>query len=390
MTLAGLPVDLAKYSAETVTNRQFAGVIPRGLDAVFLPDALRPLLDEPPVEVLRFVEDDNRTAILPEPVATLDGQPFYLSVKGIGAAVAPYSWRALDRELAAEVAHRPDVAARLRRNRPGAVDRVITGELWLRGSPYGGQGVEHATIALRVSERADLTSIHGFRIAPVVKVATLPTALADSLRSIYWYRQYRGTIVQELRLVPSNVRIYFHARNTVGNNVRHVFDLFGLHSNERTVAFEVNFVRTTVAMLTLFARTMVSGPAPDEFRGLDFYDVWLDKDAVVSPDGSVYFVDLEGLEEVSVPRRAVREKIEDQVFRSLYEMTFAYEQIEAERARRFGPDGSPPARFEGILRMALHDDRFVRLREDGRKLEFEIRNNCQEPELYTRFQAVDR
>ena len=390
MTLAGLPVDLAKYPAETVTNRQFEGVIPPGLDAVFLPDALRPLVDEPPVEVLRFVEDDNRTAILPEPVATLDGQPFYLSVKGIGAAVAPYSWRALDRELAAEVAHRPDVATRLRRTRPQAVDRVITGELWLRGSPYGGQGAEHAATALRVSERADLTSIHGFRIAPLVKVATLPSALAEALRSIYWYRQYRGTIVQELRLVPSNVRIYFHARNTVGNNVRHVFDLFDLRSNERTVAFEVNFVRTTVAMLTLFARTMVSGPSPDEFRGLDFYDVWLDKDAVVSPDGSVYFVDLEGLEEVSVPRRAVREKIEDQVYRSLYEMTFAYEQIEAERARRFGPDGTPPERLEGILRVALRDDRFVRLREDGRRLEFEIRNNCQEPELYTRFQAVDR
>ncbi len=390
MTLAGLPVELAEYPAETVTNPRFERQVPAGLDAYFLPGALCPLVPEPPRAIRRFIEDDNRGAILPDPVATLDGQPFYLSVKGIGTAVAPYSWRALDRTYAAELARDPAVAARLRGPHRDGTDRIITGELWLRGSPYGGQGWEHAATALRVSERADLTSIHGFLIAPVVKVARLPASLEESLRSIYWYRQYRGRIVQELRLVPSNVRIYFHARNTIGNSVRHVFDLFGVDSDDRALAFEANFVRSTVAMLTLFARTMTPGPRANEFVGLDFHDVWLDKDAVVAPNGSVYFVDLEGIDEVAVPREGVREKLEDQVYRSLYEMTFAYEQIETERARRFGGEGSPSERFEGVLRAALEDDPFVRLRNEGRRLEFEIRNNCQEPELYARFQAVDR
>jgi len=389
MTLAGLPLELAEFPADGVTNRQFQGAIPAELNAFYLPTAMRGLVDGTPRAVRRFIEDDNRGAILPNAVASLDGQPFYLSVKGVGAAVAPYSWRGLDRMYAAELSHDPVVGARLRGAPADGTDRIITGELWLRGSPYGGQGWEHAATALRISERADLTSIRGFLIAPVVQVVRLPDALEEAVRSIYWYRQYRGRIVQELRLVPSNIRIYFHARNTVGNNVRHVFDLFDVDSNAAALLFETNFVRSTVAMLTLFARTMARGSGPDEFRGLDFHDVWLDKDAVVAPNGAVYFVDLEGIEEVGVPRAQVREKIEDQVYRSLYELTFAYEQIEAERARRFGDPASPAAQFEGILRAALHEDPFVRLRQEGRRLEFEIRNNCQEATLYTRFQAVD-
>jgi hypothetical protein len=390
MILAGLPIDLAEYPAEVVTNPQFAATVPAALDACYLPLAVQPLLPEAPRAIRRFIEDDNRGAILPAAVATLDGQPFYLSIKGVGAAVAPYSWRALDRGYAAELAHDPLVRARLGSSPPEGTDRTITGELWLRGSPYGGQGWEHAATALGISERADLTSIRGFLIAPVVQIARLPPALEEQLRSIYWYRQYRGRFVQEIRLVPSNVRIYFHARNTVGNNVRHVFDLFRVDSNERALVFETNFLRTTVAMLTLFARTMERASGPDEFRGLDFHDVWLDKDAVVAPNGSVYFVDLEGIDEVAVAREGVREKIEDQVYRSLYELTFAYEQIEAERIRRFGDAGGAAEHFEGLLRAALQDDPIVRLRAVGRGLEFEIRNNCQEPSLYTRFQAVDR
>jgi hypothetical protein len=389
VTIHGLPVELGAFPAETVTSRHFRTVVASPLDRCYLPRAVWPLVPAPPTEVRTFVEDDNRGAVLPDPVATLDGQPFYLSVKGIGAAVAPYSWRRLDRGYAAELARDPRVRERLGSVPPDGTDRIITGELWLRGSPYGGQGWEHASTALAISERADLTSIHGFRVAPVLQIARLAPELEEQLRSIYWYRQYPGRIVQEIRLVPSNIRIYFHARNTVGQNARWVFDRFGVDSNERALAFETNFVRTTVAMLTLFARTM-EPRGRDGFAGLDFHDVWLDKDAVLAPDGSVYFVDLEGIEEVAVPREKVREKVEDQVFRSLYELTFAFEQIEAERARRFADPAERRAHFEAVLTAALRDDPFVRLRADGPRLEFEIRNNCQEESLYTRFRAVDR
>ena len=196
-------------------------------------------------------------------------------------------------------------------------------------------------------------------------------------------------MVQELRLVPSNIRVYFHAKNTLGTNVRNVFDLFSVDSDARAAQFETNFVRSTVAMLSLFARTMEVGPTSETYRGLDFHDVWLDKDAVLAPDGSVYFVDLEGIEPITVPVDSVKEKLEDQVYRSLYEMTFGYEQIENERQRRFGGGGGRKERFEGILRAALRKDPFVRLRRDGSRLEFVIRNKDEEAALYLTFPAVD-
>ena len=389
MKLAGLPLELAGFPAESLTNSKFRDFAPPEMDLFYLPHALTPLVPDSPRAFHQFIEDDNRGAVLPDPVATLDGQEFYLSVKGVGSSVDPYSWRPLDRAYAAELTSDPVVRQKLQQSPPDRTDRIITGELWLRGSPYGGQGLEHASTALRISERADLTTIGGFLIAPVVKVCFLPPALEDQLRQIFWFRQYRGRMVQELRLVPSNVRVYFHSRNTVGNNIRHVFDLFAVDSDERALRFETNFVRSTVAMLTLFARSMTCDPARGTYRGLDFHDVWLDKDAVVAPNGSVYFVDLEGVEEVTVEREGVREKIEDQVYRSLYELTFAYEQIEGERARRFGDAGSRKRHFEAILRAALETDPFVGLREEGSRLELVIRNNCQEESLYTRFPALD-
>jgi hypothetical protein len=387
--LTGIPLPLSGYPAETIANRQFSDPSLARWDRFFLPQALEPLLDDPPLETLEFIEDDNRTAILPEPVATLDSHELYMSVKGVGSTVDPYSWRPLDRAYAAELSDQPDVRRRLQGAPPVASDRVLTGEAWLRGSPYGGQGLEHATTALRVSEEARGTSLAGFRIAPVLKVSLLPQELEDRLRSIYWYRKFPGRIVQELRLVPSNVRVYFHGKNTLGSNVRHIFDQFGVESNERALRFETNFVRSAVAMLTLFARTLSFDAARGRYRGLDYHDVWLDKDAVLAPDGTAFFVDLEGIEPVYVEASEVREKIEDQVYRTLYEMMFAYEQIEGERTRRFGPGGSRRRHFAEILRKAIVDDRFVRLVEDGPHLTISIRNGLDVESFYTPFRLAD-
>ncbi len=387
--LAGMPLELSAYPGPFLTNPQFQKFdLPR-LERFYLPQALIDLVDEPAVETLQFIEDDNRGAILPESVATLDGTEFFLSVKGVGSTVDPYSWRPLDRSYATELSDDPVVRERLRRHPASDSDRAITGEVWLRGSPYGGQGLDHATTALRVSQRADLTSVAGFLIAPVVKVVRLPEKLETQLRSIFWYRKYRGPIVQELRLVPSNVRIYFHGRSTVGQHVRHLFDLFSIHSNAQALRFETNFLRSTVAMLTLFARTMAFDSARGKYVGLDFDDVWLDKDAVLAPNGSVYFVDLEGIVELGLDKDMIREKIEDQVHRSLYELTFAYEQIEGERRRRFGDGGSRRGHFGAVLREALKDDPYVQLRPEGGSLDLLILNRCEEESLYTTFRAVD-
>lgn len=389
LTLTGLPVDLSIYPAETVTNPQFSRVSLPPLDTCFLPEAMAPLCDGPSLGVRRFVEDDNRGAVSPEPVAQLDGQPFYLSVKGIGSTVEPFSYQPLDRRTAAELTADPETRRRLLAHPGSGDDRLITGELWLRGSPYGGQGWEHAATALRVSERADLTSLGGFLIAPVVKVAFLPAPLAERVRQIHWYRRYPGKIVQEIRLVPSNVRVYLHAQNTIAHTIRHLFDRFRLHSDAQAHRFEVNFLRSAVGMLTLFARTLRFDAAKGRYLGLDFYDVWLDKDAVIAPNGSVYFVDLEGIEEIAVEKEGVVEKIEDQVYRSLYELAFAYEQIERERGRRFGAAASRKERFSRLLEEAVRDDPYVRPRREGADLLLETHANAQEGTFRSTFRWVD-
>jgi hypothetical protein len=388
-SLTGHHVPLLAFPAETITNRNFERFDLAGLDRYFLPPTLAPLADGPEDEVLDAIEDDNRSAILPEPIATLDGLPFYLSVKGVGSTVDPFALRRLDDAYATELTDDPEVRERLSRlsgDRPGG---VITGELWLRGSPYGGQGLPHAMTALRVSERADLTSIEGFRIAPVVKIAFLPRTVEARLRSIHWYRKYRDRLVQELRLVPSNVRVYFHSRSTIGNDPAHVFDLFSIDSAAKAHGFVTRFVQSGMALLTLFARTLAWDAPRGRYSGLDFQDVWLDKDAVIAPDGTVFFVYLEGIDTVPVERDGVREKIEDQIFRSLYEFMFAYEQIDGERSRRFGAAGSRKRRFESIVVESLRGDPFVRTREDARGLTLQVRNRAGEESLWFDFPLVD-
>jgi hypothetical protein len=392
--LDGVPIRLAEYRARTTDNPQFDGFDLGALDRFFLPPAMTGLFDEPPLGLRSFLEDDNRGAVSPEPIATLDGTAFYLSVKGVGSAVDPFASVPLDRASVERLTDDRDVRQRLERpavpRRDEELERYITGEVWLRGSPYGGQGLEHATIALSVSRRADLTSLEGFRIASVVKIAHLPDALEERIRTLHWFRRFSGRIVQELRLVPSNVRIYFHAKSTLGSGIREVFDRFRIDSEPKALAFEIAFLRSTVPLLTLFARTLRIDPARGRYVGLDFHDVWLDKDAVVAPDGTVYFVDLEGIEEEAVDRDSVKEKIEDQVYRSLYEFLFAYEQIEQERARRFGTNASRKERFTSLMARALSGDRFVRWKDDHGRAELEIRNALLDERLYTTFPLVDR
>ena len=389
LRLAGPPVTLGAFAAETITNRQFRSFDLRAWDRYFLPPGLWRLSDAEPIEVREAIEDDNRSAIFPEPAATIDGTPFYLSVKGIGSGVDPFSLRRLDGAYAAELTDDPEVRRRLRSAGEDRSGGIITGELWLRGSPYGGQGLPHARTALAVSERAELTSLGGFRIAPVVKVALVPAAVEARIKGLHWYRRFGDRLVQELRLVPSNVRVYFHARTSVGQEVARVFERFELDTAEKAHRFEVNFVRSAVPLLTLFARTLSFDAERHRYRGLDFHDVWLDKDAVVAPDGTIYFVDLEGIEEVAVEPTGVREKLEDQIFRSLYEFMFAYAQVEAERARRFGSTGSRKRQFEGIVLEALRTDPFVRPVRGATGLVLRIGNRCAEEALSFDFPLVD-
>jgi hypothetical protein len=280
------------------------------------------------------------------------------------------------------------VKNRILNSKSNTVPRYITGELWLRGSPYGGQGLQHATTSLKVSEMADLTSLHGFHIAPLVKIVFLPEDLEREIKQLYWYRKFRGRIVQETRLVPSNIRVYFHSGSTIGGNIGSIFDLFQIDSDGKAIEFLENFVKSGIAYLTLFVRTIVHN-ADDTYGGLDFYDVWLDKDAVLAPDGTIYFVDLEGLEWITVPKNRVSEKITDQIYRSLYEFLYAYEQIDRERTKRFGNLTDRKVQFEYLLQNALKNDEVVNVKRTRDSLDLIIGNILHDDTITENFPIID-
>ena len=388
LKLKGLPINLNMYgAAEVLTNKHFQGFNMPDFEKVYLSESMAPLTDGPSLGMKEFLVDENRGDVSNEPALALDGTEFYLSVKGIGSTTNPFSHQLFGPSEMSNLLKDSALKAKIE-NTDWMAPRYITGELCLRGSPYGGQGLQHAIVSMKVSEMADLTSIHGFRIAPLVKIVFLPENIENSIKQLYWYRKFRGRIVQETRLVPSNIRIYFHSGSTIGGNIGSIFDLFGIDTDEKALGFLENFVKSGIAYLTLFVRTITKNQ-DGTYSGLDFYDVWLDKDAVLAPDGTIYFVDLEGLEWITIPKNRVQEKIHDQIYRSLYEFMYAYEQIERERSKRFGNTPDRKIQFEYLLKQALADDEAVRLKREGESLELVIGNILGDESIVEKFPIID-
>jgi len=132
------------------------------------------------------------------------------------------------------------------------------------------------------------------------------------------------------------------------------------------------------------------------YSGLDFYDVWLDKDAVLAPDGTIFWADLEGLQAITIGGRDranlefnVEENMEHQIYRSLYEFMYAYEQIERERIKRFGHATDRKIQFEYLLGDALRDDEVVHLHRGADSLELVIGNILGEERLTKNFTILD-
>ena len=388
LKLKGLPINLNMYgAAEVITNKHFQGFNMPDFEKIYLSESMTPLTDGPSLGKKEFLVDENRGAVSNDPALTLDGTEFYLSVKGIGSTTNPFSHQLFGPSEMSNLL--PDSALKAKiENTDWTAPRYITGELCLRGSPYGGQGLQHATVSMKVSEMADLTSIHGFRIAPLVKIVFLPEDVEDSIKQLYWYRKFRGRIVQETRLVPSNIRIYFHSGSTIGGNIGSIFDLFEVDTDEKALGFLEEFVKSGIAYLTLFVRSITRNQ-DGTYSGLDFYDVWLDKDAVLARDGTIYFVDLEGLEWITIPKNRVQEKIHDQIYRSLYEFMYAYEQIEGERSKRFGNTPDRKVQFEYLLKQALADDEAVRPKREGESLELVIGNILGDESIVETFPIID-
>jgi len=156
-----------------------------------------------------------------------------------------------------------------------------------------------------------------------------------------------------------------------------------------------NFIKSGIAILTLFVRSMRNNEN-GTYTGLDFYDVWLDKDAVLAPDGTIFWADLEGLQEITIGGKDmadlefnIEENMEHQIYRSLYEFMYAYEQIERERIKRFAHITDRKIQFEYLLRDALKDDEVVDLHRGPDSLELIIGNILREEKLAKKFTILD-
>lgn len=150
--------------------------------------------------------------------------------------------------------------------------------------------------------------------------------------------------------MPSNVRVYFHSPLTFGVDTAQAFSLFGIESFEAAERFLTNLARSSLAALTLCARTLRHDSSRGTYTGLDYQDVWLDKDAVVAADGTLHFADLEGIEDISMrDAAAVREAVERQFRRHVYEASYAWEALAVEVERRFRVFREPFERRRWIL-----------------------------------------
>ncbi len=389
MRLHGHPITLSAYKAPQVqTNRYFQQLDLPEFERFYLPESMTPFTDLSPLGQKEFLVDDNRSVVTRDHVLKVDGVDFYQNVKGIGSTTGPFSRKPFKKTDIAGFLKNGLIKSRILREREVPRPRYFTGEMWSRGSPYGIQGLDYASIALKAAEMADTpTSIHGFRICPIVKIIHLPQDLQE-VRRIYWYTQFKGPMVQETRLVPSNVRIYFHSDKTLGGDTSWVFDLFQIDSNEKAFEFETNFLKSGMAILTLFVRSM-KDEGDGTFSGLDYYDVFLDKDALLAPDGTIFWADLEGLELFNFRKKDLEEKMEYQIHRSRYEFLYAYEQIEIERIKRFGNPIDRKVHFAYLLKEALKDDDIIELVQDGTSLNLDIGNILGEKSARKKFTILD-
>jgi len=398
--LRGMPITLNAYDgAGTITNKYFKRFQMPEFENIYFPDSVKPFVDATPLGTKELLIDDNRSAVSREPCMTIDGVDFYFSVKGIGSTTSPFSRQLFKKEEICSLVKNSNTRNRIMnaKEKEMKFPRYLTGELWSRGCPYGSQGLEFASIAMKAAEMSDdsTTSIHGFRIAPLVKIVRLPKAFQDEVTQVYWYRRFRQEMVQETRLIPSNVRIYFHSDWTIGDDTGELFDFFKIDNNDKAMDFLKNFVKSGIAILTLFVRSM-SDNGDGTFSGLDFYDVWLDKDAVLAPDGTIFWADLEGLQAITIGGKDranlefnIEENMEHQIYRSLYEFMYAYEQIERERVRRFGHITDRKIQFEHLLVDALKDDEVVGLHRSADSLDLVIGNILGEEKLTKNFTILD-
>ena len=80
----------------------------------------------------------------------------------------------------------------------------------------------------------------------------------------------------------------------------------------------------------------------------------------------------------------------DQIYRSLYEFMYGYEQIERERSARFGGENDRKVHFEYLLKEAIKNDEVVDLTSEGQSLKLVLGNILGKQSLTKEFPIMDR
>ena len=330
-------------------------------DAVLIPSLLKPRAPKLK-ETYDMVPDGNRGAVLPGIKVELYGRTFVLSLKGIGARYPMYGDGLLDADGVGV----------------GFKGYAFSSESWFGESPWGAMSQKACLDDKALTELSGPDGINGFRICPMVRANPLPEWVMETARPMFWYRRLEGQApyYQQARLVPSDVRLFYQSEEALGHKTSHVLDCFKVEGMEALDEFMDNYIRSGMAALTLIARTARKHKTWGH-TALDYDDVWLDKDSLISPDGTLFFADIEGLD--WVPLRDEPEaikRITKQFNRNFYEFMYGLDKLLSERDRRVGRPVDRQARRKELasrLELALAKDRYLTLERSGEHLDVIVR-----------------
>ncbi len=312
---------------------------------------------------LEGIPDDNRSMVIPGITTEIEGRSYALSIKGLGARTPLYG-------------SKPSDLCFSNKKNYQSKTRELTNELWFGEAPYGAQGEISANFDLELTGLAKGCNINGFHICPVIEVNEFPENIIKEQAGKFWYRRYHGKYMQEQRLVPSNIRLYHQSKMTLGQTTAGVLKAFGVDSVEQLDTFIDNYISSGIAALTLFARTLRYGE--HGYEGLDYVNVWLDKDSLIAPDGTIHFVDIEGLDWVSTGCEiSMEERIYSQFNRNYYEFMYGLDALLRQRClltNMYAAVSIEDIRSTLAVRfeMALNKDPFIELNYSGDALDIVI------------------
>jgi len=309
---------------------------------------------------------ENRNAIIPSLSTNINDTTYYLCAKGCGAYEDMFYGGELTPSRIKLACRNPKYLPKIESLKTGL--GFIMGETWMGESPYGAMGEENAVNELEISQLAEFNSIKGAHICPVIGITTFAPEIEKAARDFFWFREHPETFYQVLRLMPSNVRLYFESNDLISEPA-YIFSLFGLNSEKEIEQFELNFIKSGAALLTLYSRTVKQ--EADKVSGLVYRDVWFDKDCVVAPDGTIHFADLEGLRWQTDPINEYSETALYEWERLAFEFLFALIKIDTYRLKLEDRQLKWPKQREELallVHLALSKDKYAHPEQKDKNL----------------------